>query len=148
MSRAPRRLMPPTAGRTSVENFEVEEFSRRLNKLMLDKGMKQSDLARQVWGTQTDKRGYEVARNRDRISVYLSGRGYPDPVNLAKIADALGTTPEDLAPNITAATVEREKPEILMSAISGHSDKVLLRVNKLVPLSVAAEIVGILSRGA
>lgn len=138
---------PKTAGsRTQVEHAEMERFAKRLNERMLAREMSQADLARAVWGSMTDKRGYEVARNRDRISVYLRGLGFPDPINLKKIADVLGTTPEDLAPEMQASKAERDNPEVLMSAIAGHPDRVLLRVNKLVPLSVAAEIISIISK--
>lgn len=145
MARAPRRLLPPGGGQTQVERIETENFARRLHKLMLDKSMSQSDLARKVWGGTTDKRGYDVARNRDRISVYLRGQSYPDPVNMQKIADALGVPVEELAPDAVASAVERENPEVAMTAIAGHHDKVFLRVNKLVPMTLAAKIISLLS---
>jgi transcriptional regulator with XRE-family HTH domain len=138
--------MPPTAGRTLVERHEVEQFARRLNQLMLDKGWSQSDLARAAFGETTDKRGYTVARNRDRISTYLRGAGFPDPVNLQKLAEALGTTKEELAPDITGSAIERENPEIALTAIAGHADRVLLKVNKLLPMWLAAEIVTLISK--
>lgn len=145
MARATKRLLPPGAGQTPVERIETEQFARRLHKLMLDRGMSQSDLARKVWGKTTDGRGYDVAKNRDRISVYLRGQSYPDPVNLSKMADALGVPVEELAPDAVASAVERENPEVQMTAIAGHSDKVFLRVNKLVPMTVAAQIISLLS---
>ena len=145
MSRAPRRLMPAAGGRTQYEKLELERFARKLHEAMIKNGMTQSDLAAAVWGRTTDGRGYEVARNRDRISVYLQGRSLPDPQNLAKIAEVLGVTVEDLAPDITAAAVEKENPEVAMTAIAGHADKVFLRVNKLVPMAMAAQIITMLS---
>jgi hypothetical protein len=72
--------------------------------------------------------------------VYLAARGFPDPKNLAKIAKALGTTPEELAPDIAAATIEREVPEMNMTVVAGHDDKALLRINKLMPVDVAIEV--------
>lgn len=125
--------------------MENEHFARVLNKRMLELGMSQADLARAAFGETTDNRGYTVARGRDRISSYLHGKSLPDPVNLQKLADALGMSPESLAPDITAATVDRENPEVALTAIAGHSDKVLLRVNKLVPLALAAQIVTLIS---
>lgn len=49
-----------------------------------------------IWGTTKDKRGYDVARNRDRIGHYLRGNSYPDRENLLKLADALGIAPKRL----------------------------------------------------
>lgn len=145
MSRAPRALLSTTGGKTQIERVEMERFARKLHEAMVKKGMSQSDLAAAVWGRTTDARGYEVAKNRDRISVWLKGAVYPDPHNLKKVAEALGVDPLELAPDVAASTVEKENPEIAMTAISGHSDKVFLRVNKLVPLPLAAKIIGLLS---
>ena len=145
MSRSPRRRMPPAAGQTSEERLVHEDFARRLHKILADRGMSPSDLARKVWGTieQIDSKTGRVvnaARNRDRISVYLAAKGFPDPKNLAKITKALGTTPEELAPDIAAATIEREVPEMNMTVVAGHDDKALLRINKLMPVDVAIEV--------
>lgn len=149
MARATIRRMPPVAGLTSEEQLVHENFARRLNKLMLERGMSQSDLARKVWGEieVTDKHGRtaNAAKNRDRISVYLKGAGFPDPKNLAKIAKALGTTSEELAPEIAGAAIEREAPELSMVAIAGQHDKVLLRVNKLLPLEIAVQVINLIS---
>ena len=145
MARKTRRLLPPAAGRTPVEQFEMEQFARRLDQLIQAKGWSPSDFAREVWGSTTDKRGYSVAKGRDRISVYLKGKSYPDRKNLKLMADALGVKPEYLAPDLAGAPVERENPEIAMTAINGHHDKVLLRVNKLVPLELASQVISLLS---
>jgi transcriptional regulator with XRE-family HTH domain len=60
------------------------------------KGWSQSDLARAIWGQIPSSRGYPVARNRDRISVYEKGLNSPSPRNLKRLADALGVAPADL----------------------------------------------------
>lgn len=145
MSRAPRRLLPASGGRTQYERLELERFARKLHEAMVSKGWSQSDLAAEVWGRSTDTRGYKVAKGRDRISVYLQGKSVPDPKNLQKIADVLGMKVDELAPDITASAIEKENPEIAMTAIAGHPDKVFLRVNKLVPLELAAQIISMLS---
>jgi hypothetical protein len=90
------------------------EFADRLTKWMNDAGLKQSDLARKIWGTTKDKRGYEVARNRDRISSYLAGVGLPEPENLQKLADALGCEPGDLVgpANVTRPLTRARSPQV------------------------------------
>lgn len=145
MSRAPRRLMDTSGGRTQYERLELERFARKLHDAMIAKGWSQSDLAAEIWGRTKDKRGYDVAKGRDRISVYLQGKSVPDPKNLARIAKALDMKVEELAPDITASTVEKENPEIAMTMVAGHSDKVYLRVNKLVSLELASRIIAMLS---
>ena len=132
MPRHPKRRLPVSAdeaaaGRTPVMQIGLERFARRLQELRTNKGLSQSDLARLIWGSQTNKHtGRLEARNRDRISVYEMGKAWPDPHNLVKIAAALGVSPEELAPDITAATVERENPELsdcrhLRSSGQGHA---------------------------
>lgn len=145
MSRIPRRRMPPAAGRTPVESLEIQSFARKLHEAMTRADMSQSDLARAVWGETTDKMGRPVARNRDRISQYLAGKAVPEPKNLQKIADVLGVDPLDLAPNITAATIEREDPTIQMTVVAGHTNRAHLRVNALVDVTIAAQIISILT---
>jgi len=145
MSRSPRRLLSPTGGRTQYEKLELARFARKLHQAMTSRGLSQSDLAAEIWGRTKDKRGYDVAKGRDRISVYLQGKSIPDPKNLAKIAEVLRMKVEDLAPDITASTVEKENPEIAMTAIAGHADKVHLQVNKLVSLELAAKVISLLS---
>jgi len=142
--RAPTRRLPPApagaAGRTRVMQMELEAFASRLQHFRTERGWSQSDLARKVWGTLTTKAGREVAKNRDRISTYEMGKSWPDPHNLIKIASALGVPPEELAPDITAATVDRQNPEFAMTVVAGHSDKCHLKVNKLVPWNIATMV--------
>jgi transcriptional regulator with XRE-family HTH domain len=146
MSKAPRRLLPPTAGRTPIQKHAIQQFGRRLHELIVERNMSQSDLARKAFGVETSKDGYPGAKGRDRISAYIAGRTYPEPRTLKRIADALGMTVEELAPDVTAAAVDRENPEISINMIAGHADKVHLVVNKLLPLSIAMEIGSILAK--
>ena len=120
--------------------MELEAFADRLQHFRTEKGWSKSELARQIWGEIPTKAGRKVAKNRDRISVYEKGKSWPDPHNLKKIANALGVSPEELAPDITVSTVERQNPEFAMTVASGHSDKCHLKVNKLVPWSIATMV--------
>jgi transcriptional regulator with XRE-family HTH domain len=141
--RTPRRL-PPAAGKTGIERLEMQEFGRKIRHYLDERGMSQSDLARAVWGETKDKHGRPAAKNRDRISQYVAGKSWPEPQNLARIAEALGVAPDELAPDVTATTVDREDPAIQMIMVQGHIDKVYLRVNTLVSLSGAARVISIL----
>lgn len=79
-----------------VERPEYARFGQIVLHAMLKKGMNQSDLAKAIWGTVKDARGYEVAKNRDRITHYVKGRAYPEPENLAKLIEVLDLNPEDV----------------------------------------------------
>jgi transcriptional regulator with XRE-family HTH domain len=123
-----------------------QDFGRRLQQILDQKGMNYSDLARAVWGKTTTKSGYEVAKNRDRISVYVSGKAFPDPRNLKKIADTLGVEIADIAPeHVGDAMIDQQNPTYSITKVQGESDKVFLRVNKLVPEQVAAKIMFLLA---
>src|SRR4051812_8851879 len=76
---------------------ELERFRHNLARAMQDRSLTASALAREIWGTTTDSRGYHVARNRDRITHYLAGTGYPVPRVLERMAQVLGIDPAQLA---------------------------------------------------
>lgn len=144
MPKGERRLVPPAeagvTGPSMPMQLASENFARRLHKVMTERGLSRSEVARLAWGTTTDKRGYTVAKNRDRISVYLKGRTIPSAKNLRVLADALGVPVEELAPDIHAATVERENPELALSVVAGRPDQTHLRVNKLVSFKTALAV--------
>lgn len=142
---APALSVGAQPGRSRAERLELQSFARRLHELMVAKGLSQSELARSIWGKTTDSRGYDVAANRDRISSYLKGRSVPEPANMAKLAKELGVTVAELAPDATAAAVDRANPAVSMTMIAGHADKTHLQVNQLVRLEVAVKIIALLS---
>jgi len=109
--------------------------------------MSQSDLARKIWGTTKDNRGYIVARNRDRVSAYERGKAQPTHENLTAIAKALGVTVEDLAPDLLAADMGAEAPTIGMTMVKNRHDRVHLQVNTITSLEKASQVIALLSKG-
>jgi transcriptional regulator with XRE-family HTH domain len=77
-----------------------QAFAAALKAAMARQGLTASQLARLVWGTIKDNRGYDVSRGRDRIGHYLRGTSYPDPANLIRLAAALGVPAATLVPPI------------------------------------------------
>ena len=156
MSRYPQRRMPPgdnvsppqqqTTNFIGAEKLRMQDFARRLHDIRIARGMSQSDLARAVWGEKPDKGGRMVARNRDRVSQYEKGNSWPEPANLKKLADALNVTLKDLAPDITAATVDKEHPLLRMNTVSGHEKFTHLEVNVLLPLGVALQVASLVEK--
>lgn len=105
-----------------------------------------SDLARKIWGTVTDTRGYEVPKNKDRISRWERGDQSPEPHNLQLLAEALDMTPEELAPDLTASAIDRDDhPAVNMTMIQGQPGRVHLVVNTLTSLEIASKIIALLS---
>jgi transcriptional regulator with XRE-family HTH domain len=149
--RRPTRRLPPspagTAGRTQVEQMDLDAFADRLQEARTAMGWNQSELARRAFGEICSKNtGRMIPKNKDIISKCEKGRSWPEQHNLKKIAEALGKTPEELAPDITASAIERLNPALSMTQIAGHADKVHLKVNQLVPLDAATQIITILAR--
>jgi transcriptional regulator with XRE-family HTH domain len=65
-------------------------FAKNLKEAMERKGLKQSDLAREVFGkTYVDKRGYEQPYGKDRVSDWLAGKTMPRGPTLDRIAKAV-----------------------------------------------------------
>lgn len=118
-------------------------FARKLSQAMRDKDFTASRLAGEIWGYQDSMisgKSYRVSRNRDRMSAYLAGRGYPRIEVLKKMAEALGVDPEALAPEVLR---DKGPPqEVTISAQPG--DKARLSINSVVPAELAIKISGAL----
>ena len=108
-----------------------QDFGRRLLALIRDRNWNQAELAR------------AAGLGRDSISTYIKGTVYPDPKNLKKIADALGTTPQALMPDGVSST---DLPILEIRQSSTEPDKVHIRVNRLVTVEQASKIFSILNQ--
>lgn len=135
------------AEKSKADSVNLDDFASLLRRLMLERKISASDLAREVWGTFKDKRGYEVARNRDRIGHYLSGKSHPGPDNLLKIAKALAVKSEVLEkvqPAPTVREAETKSPKDIQVTYSEGVAIMSMAKLRLSSQSVATilEIVG------
>jgi transcriptional regulator with XRE-family HTH domain len=110
------------------KHLAKDEFARRLYKLMIDKGWRQADLARHA----------HLPRNA--ISVYLRGASLPNPESLKALAKAFGIEPGVLLPNYTESAIDRDNPEIEFRVSPADPKSAWLRINRLVPTSLAIKI--------
>ena len=79
----PINQAPRVAGaRLPIERMRDVNFAKRLRRLMSEQELTQSDLAAKIWGRHISSEGKDVAKGRDRISVWLAGRNFPDHDNL------------------------------------------------------------------
>lgn len=109
------------------------QFGKRVYTLMLKKGWHQSELARRA------------DLPRDAVSIYVRGRSYPTPKNLAKLAAALGVSPDELLPNHASEAIEAdETPAFEMKVSTSAPDKAWLRVNRLVSVTTAVKVAELL----
>ena len=119
----------PAAPITSLKHLSKEEFARNLYEMMASKGWTQSELSRRA------------GIGRDNVSQYIRGRTYPTPNFLAKLAQALGTTPEELLPNYYEDAVERAAPQTEYREIPGDDVYCWIRMNKRVLKKNATKII-------
>jgi hypothetical protein len=143
-------MVTPFEQRTDRERAELQAFSKKLNGLLTQRGMRPSDLARAIWGSMTDNRGRNVARNRDRVSHYVHGRQMPEAKTIGKIAAVLGVDPAELVPSLARPEPlnrDRDAPaEMAMVMVSGTSPAMAsITLNKILPLTVVTQIMTLVS---
>jgi transcriptional regulator with XRE-family HTH domain len=138
MSRSQRHPIPDGVGANALEMLG---FKDRLLRARTERGWSQSQLAREIWGSMVDERGYTVAKNRDRISAWEGGRAVPDPQNLQKLCDVLGLTLDQLAPDLVAKSIGKSEPEIQITmGHNGNPNLVLLSVRTFTSLATAMKV--------
>lgn len=135
----------------SHENSQLKfaatmDFARKLRRLLAQKRMSQSDLARACWGEEEMTGGYFGARGRDRINKYVTGKALPDPDSLNDIAKALEVAPADLAPSVVGKALEREHPEVRLTMVAGHREAVHVSIDSVMPLNVAVQIIALINQ--
>lgn len=115
------------------------DFGRRFKRALTNKGMNQSEFSRHAEALAP--KGISLAR--DKISKYAMGLVLPNDPTLKVLADALGTTPEELLPS----RFEADAPvgEIPPLALEDKGDGIVwLKVNQAVPWAKALAIMNIL----
>lgn len=114
-----------------------QEFGRRLQALLDERGWRQSDLMRKTIEADPEERGLK----RDAISTYINGRSFPTPMSLNLLARAFGITKEELFPNAAINAMNDENPALEMRQAQGHPGQAWVRINRMMPFDVAAQIV-------
>src|SRR5262249_3516137 len=121
---------------------EFLAFAKALRDAMADRQMSASDLARAIWGSATDPRGYDVARNRDRIGAYLSGPGYPSRETMPKLCEAVGLDIATL-PMPTRSSTPRDfagTPDVTFTLMTEHPGLCSIYIRKMLPVDVGLQI--------
>jgi len=121
---------------------EYATFAKLLRDAMHARQMNASDLARAIWGTTTDPRGYEVAKNRDRVGAYLAGTGYPSRETLPKLCEAVGLEPS-LMPMPTRSSTPREfagTPDVTITLLTGQPGLCSMYIRRLMPIETGMKI--------
>lgn len=110
------------------------EFGKRLNKALLDKGMTQSDLAREASKFRPGGKSF----GRYSISTYIRGKSLPRPDQMNAIAKALGVDRDALLPTESVPNVDEFDPPFDLRAM--EDGRVWLRINQPTDFKTAMKI--------
>lgn len=116
------------------------EFARRLQRRMIECGMNQAQLARELQLRVPNERV-----ERDMISRYIRALSFPSASKQVALAEILKTTVYDLVPSV-ARKVAVDEPRGLphLSLKEAGDGNVWLQVSKAVPMDKALEVLRIL----
>lgn len=116
-------------------HLSKQEFGRRLYRIMTEKGLRQSELARRA----------DLPRNN--VSSYVRGLSYPSRMSLVKIAKAVGVEPDVLLPNYTESAIRSEEtPDLSFKTSMGDPGMSWLVVNRQVSTAIGVQILGLLEK--
>ena len=107
--------------RKTITDDELAAFAERLHRRMTELGMTQSDLARKAFGVATDPNGQERVKDRDKVSLYLRGKGLPGAEKMRQLADALDLSLADLAP-LPPVAPKQTRESSVETHVATHGD--------------------------
>jgi transcriptional regulator with XRE-family HTH domain len=123
------------------------EFAKRLRQLMEERQFTQSDLAAKIWDRYRNSEGKNVARGRDRISVWVNGKNIPDAKNMEKLAKVLRVKVSELAPQSALKSAHQSAVDWSFTRPAGADrGQVFVQIAQYVTAEIAHEIQGLLLR--
>jgi len=136
---------PRIAGaRLPIERARDVNFAKRLRQLMSEREMTQSELAAKIWGRHTSSEGKYVAKGRDRISVWVAGKNFPDRENLEKLAKHLKVKVSELVPEAELKAAHSVAADWSLTKPHGEEGVSFFQAARYLPDDIAHEIIGLL----
>lgn len=130
---------------TPLERARDINFGKRLKTLIADRNLTASDVAASIWDRHRNSKGAWVAKGRDRLSVWINGKAFPDHDNLVKLAKALGVAVADLAPDAELKHASRATPKRSLVASDDYpAGQVFVQIAQFMPSAVAQQIFDLL----
>jgi len=119
-----------------------KEFARNLQKLMNERDMTASDLARAAFGEKRKPGGHgTAAKGRDLISNYLRGLTFPEKKTIGKLAQALGVEVSELIPQATRiAMLQNTDLNFNIQVLSDRPGYALVQMHRVVRLETVAKL--------
>lgn len=138
---------PKDVPRGAPQDVVKAEFARRLQKLMAEAGLNQTEAARLATrympADPVTKKQKEFTR--DNLSNYVRGLVLPRPDNLHALCQLFNCKPEDLIAPGGVQSAGSETPPLDVRDIGGG--RVWLKVNQTVEWDTALQIMNLLKRG-
>jgi transcriptional regulator with XRE-family HTH domain len=135
---------PRVAGaRLPTERMRDVKFAQRLRQLMSERELSQSELAAKIWGRHISSEGKNVAKGRDRISVWVSGKSFPDRENLQKLAKHLKVRPSELAPEAELKAAHSVAADWSLTKPHGEEGMSFFQAARYLPDDIAHEVIGL-----
>lgn len=125
--------------RNDAQRNVYNEFARRLQRAMIDKGWTQSELGRRASDYHP---GGTIQRSS--ISKYCKGDTLATPAVLAALAKALGKKEEELLPPELLSSAKGGAPSPF-SLQSAGDDRMSIQLNRTMSTAAAMKIVAILA---
>lgn len=121
---------------------DQETMGERIVRLRTAAGIDSAaELARRIYGTTTDKRGYSVAKNRDTIWRYETNKAMPSRKNIERMAVVLGVTVAELDPSRASPGVPVAKQlPMKMEMLSNGTDARISVTSAEIPNELAMQL--------
>lgn len=123
--------------RSKPAGIVKKEFAARLNRLMIERGWNQSEVARQAALHMPDGKF-----GRDSVSGYVRARSLPGPIHLEALSKAFKVPPDELLPSRGMPSGSDHVPPL--DVRDTGKGKAWLRVNQVVEWEKALKILAIL----
>ena len=143
MSKAVNQPSRVTGARLPTERMRDVKFAQRLRQLMSEQELSQSDLAAKIWGRHISSEGKDVAKGRDRISVWVSGKNFPDRENLQKLAKHLRVKVSELAPEAELKAAHSVAADWSLTKPHGEEGMSFFQAARYLPDDIAHEVIGL-----
>lgn len=125
----PGDLNPKRVAKNEIARIRIE-FGRHLHEMMLDRHLRQSDLARLT------------GMGRDSISQYVNGNTLPTEENSRKLAKALNVGFDEIyPPNFRREAADTANHGLRLTQVVGEPNKCWLYINRPMTFALAAEII-------
>lgn len=109
-----------------------KQFGRHLRRLMIERNLSQSDLARIALEKGDDQ--------RYMVSKWLNGKSLPSTESLGRLAKALDLEPSDLLPFELQASQGSDVIGITFYDLPDHPGMMGVSVNKIIPVKDAEKV--------